>query len=655
MTPGAATNGSLDALTTAAASGGLMRLATAGSVDDGKSTLIGRLLYDSKALFEDQLAQVAEASRRRHGDSGVVDLALLTDGLRAEREQGITIDVAYRYFATPKRTFIIADTPGHVLYTRNMVTGASTADLAIVLIDARNGVVQQSRRHAFISSLLRIPHLVVCVNKMDLVDHDEAVFNAIVDEFGSFASKLEITDITFIPISALNGDNVVERSENMPWYGGPPLLYHLEHVHIASDRNLIDPRFPVQWVVRPGDAQGERHDYRGYAGQVAGGVLRAGDDVVILPSGATSRIAAIDTFEGEIDEAFPPMSVTLRLEDDIDISRGDMIARPHNHPIVSRDLDAVVCWMNDKPLVPGTRYVLKHTTKTVRAVAGELLHRIDVDTLHRDSSATELGLNEIGRVHLRTSAPITYDAYRRNRATGGFILIDEATNETLGAGMLLDPDEPVGEDAATAARQERSANVVWEHSKLTREERFEALGHRGATVWMTGLPSSGKSTIAGALEHRLVQAGIPAYRLDGDNLRHGLNGNLGFSPEDRAENVRRTAHAAKLLADAGTIAIVSLVSPYAADRELARRVHADDELPFLEVYVNTPLEECERRDPKGLYAKARAGEITGFTGVDAPYEPPQAPDVELGAGEVEAAVEALVAQLRDAGVLPPDA
>ena len=654
MTPGAATNGSIDALTSHA-TGGLMRLATAGSVDDGKSTLIGRLLYDSKALFEDQLEQIAEASKRRHGNDGTVDLALLTDGLRAEREQGITIDVAYRYFATPKRTFIIADTPGHVLYTRNMVTGASTADLAIVLIDARNGVVQQSRRHAFISSLLRIPHLVVCVNKMDLVDYDEAVFNAIVDEFGSFASKLEITDITFIPISALNGDNVVERSENMPWYGGPPLLYHLEHVHIASDRNLIDPRFPVQWVVRPGDAQGERHDYRGYAGQVAGGVLRAGDDVVILPSGATSRIAAIDTFEGEIDEAFPPMSVTLRLEDDIDISRGDMIARPHNHPIVSRDLDAVVCWMNEKPLVPGTRYVLKHTTKTVRAVAGQLLHRIDVDTLHRDSSATELGLNEIGRVHLRTSAPITYDAYRRNRATGGFILIDEATNETLGAGMLLDPDEPVGEDTATAARQERSANVVWEQSKLTREERFEALGHRGATVWMTGLPSSGKSTIAGALEHRLVQAGIPAYRLDGDNLRHGLNGNLGFSPEDRAENVRRTAHAAKLLADAGTIAIVSLVSPYAADRDLARQVHVDDDLPFLEVYVNTPLEECERRDPKGLYAKARAGEITGFTGVDAPYEPPAAPDVELGAGEVEAAVEALVAQLREAGVLPPDA
>jgi bifunctional enzyme CysN/CysC len=649
----ASTNGSVEALQSTASSG-LLRLATAGSVDDGKSTLIGRLLYDSKALFEDQLEQVAEASRRRHGDSGVVDLALLTDGLRAEREQGITIDVAYRYFATPKRTFIIADTPGHVRYTRNMVTGASTADLAIVLIDARNGVVQQSRRHAFISSLLRIPHLVVAVNKMDLVDHDEAVFNAIVTEFTNFAAKLEITDITFIPISALNGDNVVDRSENMPWYSGPPLLYHLEHVHIASDRNLIDPRFPVQWVVRPGDAQGEQHDYRGYAGQVSGGVLRAGDDVVIMPSGATSRIASIDTFDGPIPEAFPPMSVTLRLEDDIDISRGDLIARPHNHPIVSRELDATVCWMSETPLQPGGRYLVKHTTKTVRAVADELLHRIDVDTLHRDTQATTLELNEIGRVRLRTSAPLAYDAYRRNRSTGGFIIIDEATNETLGAGMLLDPDEPVTDDEAHALAQTKSSNVVWERSALTREARWQALGHRGATVWMTGLPSSGKSTIAGALEAHLVNAGIPAYRLDGDNLRHGLNGNLGFSPEDRTENVRRTAQAAKLLADAGTIAIVSLVSPYEADRAQARATHADDDLAFLEVHVDTPLEECERRDPKGLYAKARAGEITGFTGIDAPYEPPSAADVTLRPGDTDASVHELVKALRDTGVLPPD-
>ncbi len=577
--PGASTNGDMAALQSGVASSGLLRIATAGSVDDGKSTLIGRLLFDSKALFEDQLAQVAEASRRRHGDNGTVDLALLTDGLRAEREQGITIDVAYRYFATPRRSFIIADTPGHVRYTRNMVTGASTADLAIVLIDARNGVVQQSRRHAFISSLLRTPRLVVCVNKMDLVDHDQAVFDAIVEEFTSFASKLEISDITFIPISALNGDNVVDRGENMPWYGGPPLLYHLEHVHIASDRNLIDPRFPVQWVVRPGDAQGEQHDYRGYAGQMASGVLRAGDDVVILPSGAETRITSIDTFDGTVAEAFPPMSVTLRLADDIDISRGDLIARPHNHPTVSRELDAIVCWMSEAPLQVGGRYVLKHTTKTVRAVANELLHRIDVDTLHRDSDATALELNEIGRVRLRTSAPVTYDAYRRNRGTGGFILVDEATNETLAAGMLLDPDEPLR--ATPAAGAGRSENVVWEETKITREERRAALGHTGATIWMTGLPSSGKSTIAGALEQRLVESGIPAYRLDGDNLRHGLNGNLGFSAADRRENVRRTAEAAKLLADAGVIAIVSVVSPYEADRAAARATHADAELDFV--------------------------------------------------------------------------
>jgi bifunctional enzyme CysN/CysC len=640
MNPGPSSNGDVGALQSGIASSGLLRLATAGSVDDGKSTLIGRLLYDSKALFEDQLEQVAEASRRRHGDSGVVDLALLTDGLRAEREQGITIDVAYRYFATPRRTFIIADTPGHVLYTRNMVTGASTADLAIVLVDARNGVVQQSRRHAFISSLLRIPHLVVCVNKMDLVEYDQAVFDSVVEDFTSFASKLEISDVTFIPISALNGDNVVDRSENMDWYAGPPLLYHLEHVHIASDRNLIDPRFPVQWVVRPGTD--EHHDYRGYAGQVASGVLRPGDDVVVLPSGAQTRIKTIDTFDGQAEEAFPPMSVTLRLEDEIDISRGDLIARPHNHPIVSRELDAIVCWMHETPLRPGARYVLKHTTKTVKAVAADLLHRIDVDTLHRDGAATELELNEIGRVRLRTSAPLTFDAYRRNRATGGFILIDEATNETLAAGMLLDPDEPLH----TTGPASRSANVVWEPERLSRERRWEALGHSGATIWMTGLPSSGKSTIAGALEQRLVEAGIPAYRLDGDNLRHGLNGNLGFSAEDRAENVRRTAHAARLLADAGVVAIVSLVSPYAADRDAARAVHAEAGIDFLEVFVDTPLEECERRDPKGLYAKARRGEISGFTGVDDPYEAPSSPDLVLrpgddGIGELAKALRAL--------------
>jgi bifunctional enzyme CysN/CysC len=411
----------------------LVRFATAGSVDDGKSTLIGRLLYDTKSIFEDQLEHVERTSLQR-GD-GYVNLALLTDGLRAEREQGITIDVAYRYFQTPRRKFIIADTPGHPQYTRNMVTGASTADLALILIDARNGVVEQSRRHAFIASLLRIPHLVVCVNKMDLVDFDQEVFERICSHFSGWAAKLEITDVTFIPISALLGDNVVERSARMPWYEGPSLLYHLEHVHVASDRNLVDARFPVQWVVRP--MSDEHHDYRGYAGQVASGVFRVGDEVVVLPSGIETRIAAIDTYDGPLEEAFPPLSVTLRLEDDLDVSRGDMIARPQNRPIEARDVEAMVCWMSERPLQPRGRYRIKHTTRTVLAKADELRYRIDVNTLHRREDADGLSLNEIGRLRLRLSSPLFLDEYRRNRTTGSFILIDESTNDTVGAGMVL--------------------------------------------------------------------------------------------------------------------------------------------------------------------------------------------------------------------------
>ena len=411
----------------------LVRFATAGSVDDGKSTLIGRLLFDTKSIFEDQLEHVEETSRRR-GD-GYVNLALLTDGLRAEREQGITIDVAYRYFHTPRRKFIIADTPGHEQYTRNMVTGASTADLALILIDARKGVLEQSRRHAFIASLLRIPHLVVCVNKMDLVDFDQEVFERITAEFAGWAAKLDVHDLTFIPISALHGDNVVERSARMPWYEGTSLLYHLEHVHVASDRNLQDPRFPVQWVVRP--MSDEHHDYRGYAGEVASGVFRAGDPVVVLPSGRESRIAAIDSYEGEMDEAYPPLSVTLRLEDDIDVSRGDMICRDHNRPIEAREIDAMVCWMAERPLSPRGRYRIKHTTRTALAKIDEVRYRIDVNTLHRDEQAGGLQLNEIGRLKLRLSSPLFVDQYRRNRATGSFILIDESTNDTVGAGMVL--------------------------------------------------------------------------------------------------------------------------------------------------------------------------------------------------------------------------
>jgi len=416
----------------------LLRFATAGSVDDGKSTLIGRLLYDSKAIFEDQLEAVERTSRAR-GDE-YTDLALLTDGLRAEREQGITIDVAYRYFATPKRKFIIADTPGHVQYTRNMVTGASTADLALILIDARKGVLEQSRRHAFLSSLLGIPHLVLCVNKMDLVDYDEEVFERIKAEFRDFAMKLEVHDLTFVPISALHGDNVVNRSPNMPWFEGSSLLHHLEEVHIASDRNLIDARFPVQYVIRPQDQTGPYHDYRGYAGTMAGGVFKPGDEIVVLPSGFESTIRSIDTFDGPVDEAFSPMSMTITLDDDIDVSRGDMICRRHNRPHTGQDIDATVCWMTEQSeLRAGTRFLLKHTTRTVKAMVRELQYRLDVNTLHRDEDATELGLNEIGRITLRTQSPLFFDEYRRNRDTGSFVLIDEATNNTVAAGMILSP------------------------------------------------------------------------------------------------------------------------------------------------------------------------------------------------------------------------
>jgi bifunctional enzyme CysN/CysC len=411
----------------------LLRFSTAGSVDDGKSTLIGRLLYDSKGIFEDQLAAIERTSRRRGYNQ--VDLALLTDGLRAEREQGITIDVAYRYFATPRRKFIIADTPGHVQYTRNMVTGASTADLAIVLIDARKGVLEQSHRHAFIATLLGIPHLVVAVNKMDLVGYSEEIFDAIRAEFSEWAQKLDVHDIQFIPISALHGDNVVTRSLSMPWYQGPSLLYHLENVYIGSDRNLIDARFPVQFIIRP--QTDEHHDYRGYAGQIATGVFRKGDHVTILPSGKTTRITRIETFDGEIESASPPLSVSILLEDDIDISLGDMICRPHNQPTVANELDAMMCWMAEAPLKPGSRYLLKHTTRTVRAVVDDLRYRIDVNSLHRDQAADELGLNEIGRIHLRTSAPLLLDPYDLSRTTGGFILIDETTFDTVGAGMVI--------------------------------------------------------------------------------------------------------------------------------------------------------------------------------------------------------------------------
>jgi bifunctional enzyme CysN/CysC len=593
-----------------AGSSTLLRLATAGSVDDGKSTLIGRLLYDSKAVMEDQWAAVEQSSRDRGHD--YTDLALVTDGLRAEREQGITIDVAYRYFATPKRKFIIADTPGHIQYTRNMVTGASTAQLVIVLVDARHGLLEQSRRHAFLASLLGIRHVVLAVNKMDLVGWDKATFDAIRDEFHAFAARLDVHDVATIPLSALHGDNVVTKSDAAPWYEGPSLLSHLEEVYIAGDRNLVDVRFPVQYVIRPHTV--DHQDHRSYAGTVASGVMRPGDEVVVLPVGKTTRITAIDGPTGPVEEAFPPMAVSVSLADEIDISRGDMIARTNNQPRIAQDFDATVCWMADGTVLePGRDYVIKHTTRTTGVRVTALDYRLDVNTLHRDKTAQALRLNELGRISLRARVPLLLDEYTRNASTGSFILIDPNTNGTVAAGMVL-------RDSTQAA----SPNTVRHQSSAIAAART-----RGTTVWFTGLSGSGKSSVAMLVEQILLEGGTPAYVLDGDNLRHGLNADLGFSMADRAENLRRLSHVAALLADSGQIVLVPAISPMAEQRELARRVHDDAGLPFIEVYCDTPIDECERRDPKGLYAKARAGEIAQFTGIDSPYQPPANPELRL--------------------------
>lgn len=599
----------------------LLRLATAGSVDDGKSTMIGRLLHDSKAVFEDQLASLEQHGT--HGNNGQLDLALLTDGLRSEREQGITIDVAYRYFATPKRKFVIADTPGHVQYTRNMVTGASTADVALILLDASQGVLEQSRRHAFIASLLGVPHIVVCVNKMDLVDWSQERFEEISDEFNRFAAKLDIPDLTVLPVSALTGDNLVHRSTEMSWYEGTSLLHHLEEIHIASDRNLIDGRLPVQYVIRGNGTASQ--GFRGYAGTIAGGAFKPGDEVAVLPSGFNTTVRAVWGPGGEpLTEGVASHAVTVQLADDLDVGRGDLICRAHNQPHVAADLDAMVCWMSEhSALRPGTRYIVQHTTRQARAIVAQLDYRIDINTLHRDESASGLALNEIGRIRLRSQQPLMFDAYYRNRETGSFVLIDEATNDTVAAGMITGP---------SAATQE----VHWQAPSVTRQQRDTD----GMTVWLTGLSASGKSSVAAELERALVAAGRPAYMLDGDNLRHGINAGLGFSAADRAENVRRVGEVAKLFADAGIVAVVSLVSPYHADRDMVRAAHGKAGLGFAEVFVDTPLDVCEQRDPKGLYAKARSGEIHGFTGVDDPYEPPHTPDVVLHPSDGDAVTQA---------------
>ncbi len=620
----------------------MLRFLTAGSVDDGKSTLIGRLLYDSKMIYEDQLAAVIEDSTLHGTTDTDFDPALLTDGLKAEREQGITIDVAYRYFSTDKRNFIIADTPGHEQYTRNMATGASTCDLAVILIDARHGVLEQTRRHSFIASLLGIRHLAVCINKMDLVDYAQDVFERICRDYQGFAAKLEDVDLHFIPISALRGDNVVDPSENMPWFKGGPLLYYLETVPVATDRNLIDMRFPVQNVLRPD------LNYRGYCGTVASGLLRKGNDVVVLPSGRRTRVASITTFDGELDEAFPPMAVTVTLEDEVDVSRGDMIVHPNNQPHVSQEFEAVVVWMNDEPLAINGTYLIKSTTSMVPAAITSLQYRFDVNTLHRVDSQT-LRANEIGRVGVSTHRRICFDAYSRNRSTGCFILIDRSTNATVGAGMILDRDrQPVRADSSTTPR---STHITREASGISAAERATLLKQKPATLWLTGLSGSGKSTIARDLERTLFERGQACYILDGDNIRHGLNRDLGFDASDRSENIRRVGEVAALLNDAGLIVITSFISPYRRDRDQARDIIGSDR--FVEIHVDTPLEVCEARDPKGLYKKARAGEISQFTGIDAPYEAPEAPELTLKTADkpVASSTAAIIAHLEQMGVL----
>jgi bifunctional enzyme CysN/CysC len=621
----------------------LLRFITCGSVDDGKSTLIGRLFYESKMIYEDQLAAITKDSARYGTTGGEVDLALFTDGLEDERQQGITIDVAYRYFSTDKRKFIIADTPGHEQYTRNMATGASTADLAIILIDARHGVLPQTKRHSFIVSLLGIRHIVVAINKMDIVGYDEAVFERIKRDYVDFASRLELPDVHFMPISALKGDNVVAPSPAMPWYTGSPLMPLLETVYIGSDRNMEDFRFPVQLVLRP------NLDFRGFAGTVASGIIRKGDEIMSLPSRKKSRVKSIVTFDGELEEAFAPLSVTLTLEDEIDSSRGDMLVRPGNVPKVDHRFDATVVWMAEEPLVPGKEYLFKQTTKVVPGKVSALRYRVDINTLHREPAPT-LGLNEIGRCGITLSAPIAFDAYRRNRATGGFIMIDRLTNATVAAGMILDREPADGrrdhwEDEPAVAEPAATSGGV------TTEERAARFGQQPVTVLFTGLPGSGKTSLAQAVERRLFDSGQAATVLDGTGMRQGISRDLGFSADERSENLRRSAEVARLFNEAGIICLAAFVAPDAAVREkVAERVGRER---FLVVHLAAPVEVCRQRDTSGGYAKADAGEITDFPGVTAPYEPPVNPDLVIPSHEwpLAKSVEAVLGLLEAKGVL----
>ena len=620
----------------------LLRFITCGSVDDGKSTLIGRLLYDSKMIYEDQLKKLEVESQTHGTTGGGFDPALLTDGLRAEREQGITIDVAYRYFSTAKRKFIIADTPGHEQYTRNMATGASTADLAIILIDARHGVLTQTKRHSFITSLLGIKHILVAVNKMDLKDYSEEVFEQIQSDYKDFSARLDIGDMHFIPISALNGDNVVDRSEKMPWYVGPTLMGFLEEVYIGSDRNLKDFRMPVQYVNRP------NLDFRGFCGTVASGTIRPGEEVMVLPSRKTSRVKSIVTFEGDQEEAFAPQAITLTLEDEIDISRGDMIVRPGNLPRVAEKIEAMLVWMGEEPMVPGKVYWIKHGTNMVTGTVNTLRYQVDVNTLHRTDAPT-LNLNEIGRCALSLSQPISFDGYGTNRATGSFVVIDRLTNVTVAAGMIQSGSG--GNDAVHWDSEPQSESLHSEISTVTGEERQARYGQKPATVLLTGLTGSGKTSIAQALERRLFEEGRACVALDGQNMRLGISRDLGFSSADRSENLRRSSEVAKLFNDAGLICLAAFVAPDEEVRQKAAEVVGRDR--FFVVHLSAPVDVCRERDTDGHYPKADAGEMLNFPGVSAPYDVPENADLDLPTHEIGISdcVDQIVALLEERGIL----
>ena len=609
---------------------GLLRFITCGSVDDGKSTLIGRLLHDSKGLFVDQLAALATDSRR-HGTQGDgIDYALLLDGLTAEREQGITIDVAYRFFSTDQRKFIVADCPGHEQYTRNMATGASTADLAVVLVDARKGLLTQTRRHSYIVKLLGIRHVVLAVNKMDLVDYDQALFDAIVVGYRELAAQLGIEQVTAIPLSALNGDNLLRRSSAMPWYAGPTLLEHLETVDIGGSGIDVGFRLPVQWVNRP-DRTDAGRDFRGFAGTVAAGAVKPGDEIVALPSGRRSTVARIVTADGDLDIAAVGQAITLTLADELDISRGDVIASAQHPPQVADQFAAHLLWMGEQPLLPGRPYWLKLGTRTVGATVTEIKHKIDIDT-QEHLAAKHLELNEVAYCNLHLDQPIVFEAYRDNRELGAFILIDRQSNATVAAGTL---------DFALR----RAGNIHWQHLDVDKAARARSKAQVPRCLWFTGLSGAGKSAIANRVDKRLHALGHHTFILDGDNVRHGLNKDLGFTDEDRVENIRRVAEVAKLMVDAGLIVLVSFISPFRAERRMARELFDDGE--FVEVFVDTPLAVAEQRDAKGLYAKARAGQIPNFTGIDSPYEVPEAAELQLDtvAESAESLAERVVAYL----------